>query len=86
MSPSCDGARDSKNQHFHIKRGGFQIEVAPDVGGSEPAEKVLLPLAHVVGNVYKKKGYLIFIQDGSERRRDFVKTENFFYECDRNPE
>jgi hypothetical protein len=57
------------------------------VGGLEAAENVLPRLAHVVGKVYKKKQVrLFFIQKGSERRRDFVKMEKFFYECIRSAE
>ena len=51
------------------------------MGGLEAAEKVLPRLAHVVGKVCKKQIRLFCIQEGSERRRDFVKMENFLYEC-----
>ena len=53
------------------------------MGGLEAAEKVVPRLAHVVGKVYKKNRFVfsVFRKGPSERRRDFVKMENFLYEC-----
>ena len=30
---------------------------------------------------YTKKTRLLYIQEGAERRRDFMRMENFYYEC-----
>jgi len=55
--------------------------VVPEVGGLERAAKVLPRFAHVVENLYKSQIRLFCIQEESERRWDFVKMENLFYEC-----
>ena len=38
-------------------------------------------MADVAGDGIKKQILLYRIHEGSERRRDFVKMENFLYEC-----
>ena len=51
------------------------------MGGLEAADNVLPRLALAVGEVYKKQIRIFCIQEESERLRDFVKMENFLYEC-----
>jgi len=51
------------------------------VDGLKAAEKVLLRLADVVGRYTKKQILLFSNQEGSKRRRDFVKMENFPTRC-----
>ena len=49
---------------------------APDT-----TEEALPGLAHVEGKVCKKNIRQLFIHEGSERRRDLMKMENFYYDC-----